>query len=58
MCELVPTRVLEIWPGEWVVQFAGGVGGWTTFSDTFATRAEAEAFEQEQVDSADLGDQE
>ena len=38
----IATRVLEICPGEFVVQFAGGVGGWTTFSDTFATRAEAE----------------
>ena len=56
MCELVPTRVLEICPGEWVVQFAGGVGVWTTFSDTFATRAEAEAFEQDQIDNADFGD--
>jgi hypothetical protein len=58
MSELVPTRVVEICHGEWVVQFAGGLSGWTTFSDTFATQAEAEAFEQEQIDSADLGDQE
>lgn len=58
MNELVPTRVVEICPGEWVVQFAGGVGGWTTFSDVFATESEAQAFEQEQIDSADLGDQE
>jgi hypothetical protein len=50
--------VLEICPGEWVVQFAGGVGGWTTFSDTFATRAEALAFEKEQINSADLGEEE
>ena len=55
MSKLVPTRVVEICPGEWVVQFAGGVGGWTTFSDTFATRAEAEAFEQDQIDNADFG---
>ena len=26
MSELVPTRVVEICPGEWVVQFAGGLG--------------------------------
>jgi len=58
MSELVPTRVVEICPGEWVVQFAGGLDGWTTFSDVFATQAEAKAFEQEQIDSADLGDQE
>jgi len=58
MSELVPTRVVEICPSEWVVQFAGGLNGWTTFSDVFATQAEAKAFEQEQIDSADLGDQE
>ena len=58
MSELVPTRVIEICPGEFVVQFSGGINGWTTFSDTFATRAEAHAFEQDQIDSADFGDQE
>jgi hypothetical protein len=58
MSELVLTRVLEICPGEWVVQFAGGVGGWTTFSDTFTTQAEALAFEQDQINSADLGEEE
>ena len=58
MQALVPTRVVEICPGEWVVQFAGGVGGWTTFSNTFATQAEAETFEQEQIASADFGDEE
>ena len=58
MSELVPTRVVEICLGVWVVQFAGGLNGWTTFSDVFATEAEAKAFEQEQIDSADLGDQE
>jgi hypothetical protein len=58
MSELVTTRVVEICPGEWVVQFAGGINGWTTFSDVFATQAEAQAFEQDQIDSADLGDQE
>ena len=58
MSKLINTRVLEICPGEWVVQFAGGVGGWTTFSNTFATQAEAEAFEQDQIDNADFGDEE
>ena len=55
MSELVPTRVVELCPGEWVVQFAGGLNGWTTFSDVFATRAEALTFEQDQIDSADFG---
>lgn len=54
----VATRVLEVCPGEWVVQFEGEVNGWTTFSDTFATQAEALAFEQDQIASADLGDAE
>jgi hypothetical protein len=58
MSELVPTRVLEICPGEWIVQFAGGLNGWTTFSDTFVTEADALAFEQQQINSADLGDEE
>lgn len=58
MSEPVATRVLEVCEGEWVVQFEGGLNGWTTFSDTFATREEAEAFEQEQLDSADYGDEE
>ena len=58
MSELVPTRVLEICPGEWVVQFEGGLNGWTTFSDTFDTLAEAEAFRQEQLDSAGFGEEE
>ena len=49
----VATRVIEIDPGEWVVQFKGGLGGWTTFSDTFVTEAEARAFEQDQIDLAD-----
>lgn len=53
----VATRVLEICSGEWVVQFEGGLDGWTTFSDTFATQAEALAFEAEQIASADLGDE-
>lgn len=54
----VATRVLEICPGEWICQFEGGLNGWTTFSDTFATQAEALAFEAEQIASADLGDYE
>ena len=58
MPEPIATRVLEICPGEWVVQFEGGLNGWTTFSDTFATLAEAQAFEQDQIDSADFGDEE
>ena len=58
MSRLVNTRVLEICPGEWVVQFEGGLAGWTTFSDTFATEAEARVFEADQIASADLGDAE
>ena len=58
MDKLVKTRVIEITPGEWVVQFEGGIGGWTTFSDTFITEAEARMFEAEQIDSADFGDEE
>lgn len=58
MSEPVATRVTEVCAGEWVVQFSRGVGGWTTFSDTFATEAEAQAFEQDQLDSADYGDTE
>jgi hypothetical protein len=54
----VATRVIEIDPGEWVVQFEGGLNGWVTFSDTFVTEAEARAFEQEQLDSANFGDTE
>jgi hypothetical protein len=54
----VATRVIEINPGEWVVQFEGGLSGWTTFSDTYATQAEALAFEAEQIASADFGDEE
>lgn len=56
MATPVATRVIEICANEWVVQFEGGLGGWTTFSDTFATEAEALAFEQEQLDSADYND--
>ena len=54
---LVPTRVIELQPGEWVVQFAGGLDGWTTFSDVFGTQAQAEAWERDQIDSADFGDE-
>jgi hypothetical protein len=53
MSQLVDTRVIEICDGEWVAQFAG-VGGWTTFSDVFATEAEAQAFLADQIDSADF----
>ena len=54
----VATRVLEICPGEWVVQFEGGLNGWVQLGDTFTTEADARAFEQDQLDSADLGDEE
>ena len=53
----VATRVIEICPEEWVVQFEGGIGGWTTFSDTFDTQADALTFEAEQIASADWGDE-
>ena len=53
MSEPVATRVIEICEGEWVVQFEGGLNGWTTFSDVFTTREEAEKFEAEQIDGAD-----
>ena len=56
MPEPIATRVLEICPGEWVVQFEGGLNGWTTFSDPFDTLEEAQAFLQEQLDSADFGE--
>jgi len=54
----VATRVIEIDLGEWVVQFEGGLNGWTTFSDTFITEAEARVFEAEQIASAEFGDEE
>jgi hypothetical protein len=54
----IATRVLEICPGEFVVQFEGGLNGWTQLGDTFATLAEAQAFLQDQLDSTDYGDQE
>ena len=57
MNKLVPTRVVEINPGEWIVQFAGGLNGWVQLGDeTFTTEAEALAFKQEQIDSADFGE--
>jgi hypothetical protein len=55
MSNLVPTRVIEICPGEWVVQFEGGLNGWTTFSDVFDAEDKALAWEDEQRDSADFG---
>jgi hypothetical protein len=57
MSDLVETRVLEICPGEWVAQFAGGLNGWVTFSDTFETREEAQEWLDDQIDSADFGDE-
>jgi hypothetical protein len=54
----VATRVIEVNLGEWVVQFEGGLNGWTTFSDTFLTEVEALAFEAEQIASAEFGDEE
>jgi hypothetical protein len=53
MATPVALRILEIDPGEWVVQFKGGLDGWTTFSDTFDNAGDARAFMQEQLDSAD-----
>jgi len=55
MDELVETRVIEICPGEWVVQFQGGLNGWVQLGDTFPTEEEAESFRQLQIDSADFG---
>jgi len=54
----VATRIIEVYPGEWIVQFSGGLNSWVQLGDTFATLAEAEAFKQEQENSADFGDQE
>lgn len=53
MTESVATRVIEICENEWVVQFEGGLNGWTTFSDVFPTQAEAEAFQQNQINTVD-----
>lgn len=58
MSELVPTRVIEICPGEWVVQFQGGLNGWVQLGDTFDTKEAAEEFEAEQIADADFGDEE
>jgi len=54
----VATRVIEIDAGEFIVQFSGGLNGWVQLGDTFATEAEALAFEAEQIESADFGDAE
>lgn len=53
MVEPVALRVLEICPGEFVVQYKGGLDSWSTFSDTFDNAEEARAWMQEQSDSAD-----
>jgi hypothetical protein len=54
MSELVDTRVIEIHPDEWVAQFMGGFG-WTQLGDeTFSTQSEAQAYLDNQIDSADL----
>jgi hypothetical protein len=58
MVEPVNTRIIEICEGEWVVQFEGGLNSWTTFSDTFSTKEEAEEFNIEQISQADLGGEE
>jgi hypothetical protein len=50
--------VIELQPGEWVVQFARGINGWNTFSDVFDTQAQAQAWERNQIDSADHRDEE
>ena len=54
MGDSIALRILEIEPGQFVVQFEGGLDGWTTFSDTFATRKEAEDFLTDQRNSADF----
>jgi hypothetical protein len=54
MADLVDTRVIEICPGEWVAQFWGGFG-WTQLGDEyFSTQAAAQAFLDDQIDSADF----
>jgi hypothetical protein len=56
MADLVDTRVIEICPGEWIAQFMGGFG-WTQLGDEyFSTQADAQAFLDDQIDSADLND--
>jgi hypothetical protein len=52
MSEPTELRVLELSDSEFVVQFSGGLGGWTTFSDVFNTREEADKFLQDQQDQA------
>jgi hypothetical protein len=54
----VATRIIEIDSGEWIVQFSGGLNSWVQLGDTFATLAEAQEFEAEQIASADFGDEE
>ena len=54
----VATRVIEVCSGEWIVQFSGGLNSWVQLGDTFATEALAQAFLQDQLDSADYGDEE
>ena len=44
--------------GKYYVYFSGPFGSCAYQSDPFLTLAEAEAFRQEQLDSADLGDAE
>ena len=58
MSEPVETRIIEVCSGEWIVQFSGGLNSWVQLGDTFATEAEAKAFLQDQLDSADYGDAE
>jgi len=54
MTEICDTRVVEICSGEWIAQFMGGFG-WTQLGDeTFSTQSEAQAFLDDQIDSADL----
>ncbi len=54
MSQLVDTRVIEINPGEWIAQFMGGFG-WTQLGDEyFSTQSDAQAFLDDQIDSADL----
>ena len=55
MKEIVETRILEWSSGEWVVQFFGGLNGWTTFSEVFETEEEAKFWLKDQIDNADLG---
>jgi len=54
----VETRIIEVCSGEWIVQFSGGLNSWVQLGDPFATEVEAQAFLQDQLDSADYGDEE